>query len=71
MGPGSPIFIGMDTRTNNWATGIRGKTGVAGEGMTEAEHFIVCGDCGQAYDMRELGEVVHHLESDHRPLPTS
>lgn len=31
----------------------------------EAEHFFVCEACGQAVDMRDLGEVFRHEEADH------
>jgi len=35
----------------------------------EADHFAVCLECGQALDLRRLGDVVHHDEPDHAPLP--
>jgi hypothetical protein len=25
--------------------------------------------CGQAFDARDLGQVVHHAEPEHQPLP--
>lgn len=31
----------------------------------EAGHFINCGDCGQAIDCRDLGEVFRHEEPGH------
>jgi hypothetical protein len=31
----------------------------------EAEHFFNCVSCGQAVDMRDLGEVFRHEEPDH------
>ena len=34
----------------------------------EAEHFHVCKACGQAVDMRDLGEVFHHELPEHEPL---
>lgn len=34
----------------------------------ESEHFIVCGDCGQAIDCRNLGDVFHHEEPGHKPI---
>jgi hypothetical protein len=37
----------------------------------EKEHFYVCASCGQAVDMRDLGQVFHHEEPGHKPLPTS
>lgn len=33
-----------------------------GEPADESEHFIICGDCGQAIDCRDLGEVFRHEE---------
>jgi RNA polymerase-binding transcription factor DksA len=35
----------------------------------EAEHYYVCEECGQAVDMRRLGDVLHHEEPGHYPLP--
>lgn len=35
----------------------------------EADHFIVCAACGQAIDCRRLGDVFHHEEPGHKPLP--
>jgi len=35
----------------------------------ESEHFYVCAACGQAVDMRDLGQVLHHEMPDHQPLP--
>lgn len=34
----------------------------------EADHFMVCPDCGQAFDCRNLGEVMHHSEDGHEPM---
>lgn len=31
----------------------------------EADHFYICGSCGQAVDMRRLGDVLHHEEPGH------
>lgn len=31
----------------------------------EAEHFMTCAACGQAYDMRLLAEVMHHETPGH------
>ena len=41
---------------------------VGGEPLDEAEHFHVCGDCGQAFDLRSLVQVIHHNEPRHNPL---
>ena len=33
--------------------------------IDEVEHFFVCQSCGQAVDMRVLGEVLHHEDPGH------
>jgi hypothetical protein len=38
---------------------------------TEADHFEVCPTCGQAFDCRRLGDVFHHDEPGHAPLPVN
>ena len=43
--------------------------GDGGEPSDEREHFYVCKACGQAVDMRRLGDVFHHEEPDHKPIP--
>lgn len=35
----------------------------------EEQHFYVCKQCGQALDMRDLGQVFHHEAPGHSPLP--
>ena len=35
----------------------------------EADHFYRCPVCGQAVDCRRLGDVLHHEEEGHEPLP--
>jgi hypothetical protein len=37
----------------------------------EAEHFEVCVTCGQAFDCRRLGDVLHHDSEMHEPLPVN
>lgn len=44
---------------------------VGGEPATEAEHFYVCEQCKQAVDRRRLGDVLHHEEPDHKPIPAN
>jgi len=34
----------------------------------EAEHFYTCPRCGQAVDMRRLGDVLHHEDEGHEPI---
>lgn len=56
-------------KVDNWAKGIIGKR-IDKEVADEAEHFITCAACGQAIDMRDLGQVFHHEEPGHEPLTT-
>jgi hypothetical protein len=44
---------------------------VGSEPADEAEHFYVCKQCGQAVDMRRLGDVFYHEEPGHEPLLTN
>lgn len=41
---------------------------VGPEPKNEGEHFYVCAACGQAVDMRRLGDVFHHEDEGHEPL---
>lgn len=34
----------------------------------EAEHFELCVTCGQAFDMRDLEQVLYHDEEMHEPM---
>lgn len=34
---------------------------------SESEHFMRCPECGQEFDMRDLGQVAHHAELGHDP----
>lgn len=34
----------------------------------ETEHFYLCEGCGQAVDMRLLGDVLYHDQIEHKPL---
>ena len=38
-----------------------------GPPIPEEDNFFVCSRCGQAVDMRDLGQVFHHEEPDHEP----
>jgi len=44
---------------------------VDGDPANEADHFYVCKQCGQAVDMRRLGDVFYHEEPGHEPLPAN
>jgi len=46
-------------------------TPVGGEPENELEHLMVCPERGQAFDMRRLGDALHHNEPGHKPLPTN
>jgi len=46
-----------------------GPRGLEPEPENEAEHFYVCKACGQAVDRRRLGDVFHHEERGHEPIP--
>lgn len=39
-----------------------------GNPANEEDNFYVCLKCGQAVDMRDLGQVFHHEEPDHKPI---
>lgn len=34
-------------------------------------HFEECPECGQSIDRRRLGDVLHHDDPGHRPLPVN
>lgn len=36
-----------------------------------AEHFYACPMCRQVVDIRKLGDVLHHEEELHKPLPVN
>ncbi|TIM24101.1 MAG: hypothetical protein E5Y61_28220 [Mesorhizobium sp.] len=58
----------MRYRTNNEGTGYTGKDH-DWPIKPEAEHFEHCPVCGQDFDKRDLGQVLHHAEPEHQPLP--
>jgi len=47
------------------------ETGEKVEVEVELDHFYTCKSCKQWVDMRNLGEVFHHEEIGHKPLPTT
>lgn len=49
----------------NPAVGIVGHRADGTEPTDEAAHFYVCEACGQAVDMRDLGQVFHHEDVGH------
>lgn len=38
---------------------------------SESDHFYTCSRCGQAVDMRNLGDVFHHEAAEHEPIPVN
>jgi hypothetical protein len=42
-----------------------------GAPIREEQNYYVCQSCGQAVDMRLLGDVLYHDQEDHKPLRTS
>jgi hypothetical protein len=38
--------------------------------VQEADHYYTC-CCGQSVDYRRLGDVLHHEDPDHKPIPTN
>jgi hypothetical protein len=34
------------------------------------DHYEICPTCGQAINLRELGDVLHHETSGRKPFPT-
>ena len=37
--------------------------------ISEAEHFMKCEDCGEYFDMRDLGQVAAHMDRHSEPPP--
>lgn len=44
------------------------KARLVGAPIREEQHYYVCETCGQAVDMRLLGDVMYHEQEDHKPL---
>jgi hypothetical protein len=42
---------------------------IGGAPRDEIQHFYRCRACGQMVDKRRLGDVFHHEEAGHEPLP--
>lgn len=60
MGANKPETGHLGTRING--------NGVAAQVTDERAHFYLCKSCGQAVDMRDLGQVLHHESVGHSPL---
>jgi len=56
-----------EVKPSNPASGIIGRR-VGPEPADESAHFEVCDICGQAVDMRNLAQVLHHYEPEHTPI---
>ena len=59
-GRGVPV---SSPKTHNDTFGGTKRTG--GEPEDEAEHYYVCDECGQAVDMRDIAQVLHHEDAGH------
>ncbi len=59
----------MTRETNNLGSGFVGVQVGGPAATSEADHYYVCSSCKQAVDMRDLGQVFHHEEVGHAPLP--
>lgn len=66
--PGMRIYA-VVMNTENPAAGIRGRP-LDVEPTDELEFYELCPECGQAFDLRNLSEVLYHDEQGHDPLPT-
>jgi len=55
------------SQITNKGKGITGKR-IGPEPEDELEHFYTCKACGQAVDMRDLGQVFHHEEKNHEQI---
>ena len=53
---------------DNPGSGIVGEP-IDGEPPEEADHFIRCPSCNQLIDLRDFGQVLHHEEPGHEPIP--
>jgi hypothetical protein len=58
----------MSRKTDNPGTGIKGEKVGGRPDEDESVHFMICPECGQAIDKRDLGQVAHHMELGHAPL---
>ena len=54
-------------RINNQCKGIKGQREYPPID-NEWDHFYRCPHCNQPVDKRDLGQVVHHNDKDHKPL---
>lgn len=54
-------------KVENPGKGIIGKP-EDGEPGNELEHFHTCTTCGQAFDVRDLGQLIHHGTEGHKPI---
>jgi len=54
-------------KITNGGKGIIGKR-EGGDPENELDNFYACAKCGQSVDMRDLGQVLHHEEVDHKKI---
>ena len=55
------------SKINNLGKGIIGHR-EGGDPKNELDNFYTCKACGQAVDMRDLGQVCHHEDPGHEPI---
>jgi hypothetical protein len=63
------LDLALKCRSTTPAAGIVGEA-VDGELEDEREHVTECPTCGQLIDLRDFGQVLHHHDRDHRPIPS-
>ena len=62
----------MDREELNRQPTKRGKwPEIESEPVERSIHFYTCRACGQAVDMRRLGDLIHHEHAGHEPIPTN
>jgi hypothetical protein len=55
------------SKITNVGKGVVGQR-KGGDPEDERENFYTCAACGQAVDMRDLGQVFHHEDAGHEPI---
>lgn len=58
----------MTARENQIGSGIVGEK-EGGDPTNDAEHIGLCPYCGQAVDLRDLSQGIHHNTPGHGPIP--
>jgi hypothetical protein len=63
--PSEPRSLYMDKAERDRLNG----TETAPTGPPPSSHRFKCEACGQIVDMRRLGDMMHHAEDGHEPIP--